>query len=134
MRIFQRGGLCAALVCCSLIPADTEAIAWQPSVETEPTFAGAQTDALPNRPATVEFLVRHKGCWLLGADGEEKEYLSPPSLVAISPDGSSIARGEYLSSPRPDERRGWLVIQSRKQPQARDVVPLISGMNWSPIH
>jgi dipeptidyl aminopeptidase/acylaminoacyl peptidase len=131
MRISQRRILCAAVMCCVLRLADTEAIACQPSasgsVQTEPTLAGPHNGAKPNRPAAEEFLVQYKGCWLLGANGEEKEYLSPPARVAVSPDGCSTARSEYVSPPRTDERPGWLVIQSRNHPEVREVVPLICG-------
>ncbi len=135
MRISQGPVLYAAVMCCVLTLADSEPIAClssaSGSVQTEPTLAGPRNGAKPKGPAAEEFLVKYKGCWLLGAYGEEKECLSPPARVVISPDGRSTARSEYVSPARTDERRGWLNIQSRIHQEVREVVPLICGNPWS---
>ena len=74
----------------------------------------------------------YKGCWLLGANGEGERVPQPArSSGNIRRMVGSIARGEYESTPRTDEPKGWLVVQSRIQPEVREAVPLICGNTWS---
>jgi Tol biopolymer transport system component len=97
------------------------------AAQPEPTAAG------PGRPVPERFMVRYRGCALLGPDGEEKERLESITngAGAISPDGRWAAFSRSEPNPPPGERHGWLVIQSRARPEDLTTVPLVWGTTGS---
>ncbi len=84
--------------------------------------------AEPERRITEKFMVWSGAYWLLGPDGEEKECLHSLTggRAAISPNERWVAYREYTPASPEGKRQGWLVIQSRVNPEARKAVQL----NW----
>ncbi len=102
-----------------------------PLSQATPTAAGAQVTAEPARALPESFMVVVGSQYaLLGADGEEREHLhsfTGASGGAFSPDRRWAAFIQYAPSSPPGDRLGWLVMQSRIDPEQRRVVPLIFG-------
>ena len=86
-----------------------------------------------DRQVPERFMVRYRGCSLLGPDGEERERLESITngAGAISPDGRWAAFSSSEPNPPPGKRLGRLVIQSRARPTDRTTVPLVWGTTGS---
>jgi hypothetical protein len=127
--MFDQRVLRVAVFVCVIGLGDTESKAWQfAGVES---FAPSQLPpvvAEPERQIVGKFMVWSGAYWLLGPDGEEKECVHSITggKASISPDERWVAYGAYTSGSPDDKRQGWLVIQSRVNPEARKSVPL----NW----
>ena len=119
----------------------TSHVAGLGAAQPESKSTERQATTGPRPLASERFMVRYRGCALLGPDGEEKERLESITngAGAISPDGRWAAFSKSEPNPPPGKLNGQLVIQSRTHSEDQTTVPLIWGATgssfrplWSP--
>ena len=133
MDVSERRIPYVAVIACALTLANTATLACQfagiDAVQPEPTATVRRAMDDPKSHTAEKLLVWSGGYWLLEPDGKEKEYLHtiPNGSATISPNERWVAFCEYTPTSPEHKRLGWLVIQSRFNPEERKVVPLIRG-------